>query len=221
MRNSMTMMNLTTEHNASAFIKNSKILLQSILLISVMGLTACGGGGRDGGINAGGTNPAPGGNSGNPTGGGGGTSTPPANLDAQKVCFQNSLYPLLTVKNAAATAGVNSCAECHGDTPRLGAPKFASSDMNEAFSNLYNVRLDFINPSQSALVRKVNGNHYPTRIAADTASAVTLLTTQIQKWADDCNNQGVQPAAGGIFSSVTTFSQAQSAAGGVVARYND
>jgi mono/diheme cytochrome c family protein len=216
------MMNLTTENNAAAFVKNTKILLQSIMLITVMGLTACGGGGRDGGINSTGGSAAPGGGSGNnPTGGGTGTSTPPANLEAQKVCFQNSLYPLLTVKNATAITGVNSCSDCHGDTPRLGAPKFASSDMDEAFSNLYNVRLDFINPSQSALVRKVNGNHYPTQIAADTAAAVVLLTAQVQKWADDCNNQGVQPAGGGIFSGVTTFSQAQSAAGGIVARYND
>jgi len=224
MRNSMTMMNITTENNASAFIKSSKILLQSLLLITVLGLTACGGGGRDGGINTSGgsTGTTPGGGTGGTGGTGGGpTSTPPASLEAQKVCFQNSLYPLLTVKNATAITGVNSCADCHGDTPRLGAPKFASSDMDEAFSNLYNVRLDFINPSQSALIRKVNGNHYPTQIAADTASAVALLTAQVQKWADDCNNQGVQPAGGGIFSSVTTFSQAQSSAGGIVARYND
>jgi len=222
MRNSMTMMNLTTEKNASAFTKGAKTLLQSLLLITVIGLTACGGG-RDGGnnfdgnggINTGGGNP--------PTGGGTGTITPPANIEAQKVCFANSLYPLLTTSSPTATAGTNACAECHSGNPLvLGAPLFASADMDEAFGNLYNVRLDFINPAQSALIRKVNSNHYPTRLAADTAAAVTLLTTQVQKWADDCNNQGVQPTGTGIFSQVTTFSQANSlAGGGPIARYND
>ncbi len=217
----MTMMNLTTENKASAFSNMTKKLLQSLLLISVIGLTACGGGGRDGGPTYGGNGGVVTGGSA-PTGGGTGTVTPPANLDAQKACFQNSLYPLITTPSATATAGTNACADCHSGNPLvLGAPLFASADMDVAFGNLYNVRLDFINPSQSALVRRVNGNHYPTRLAANTADAVTLLTTQIQKWADDCNNQGVQPAGGGIFSSVTTFSQAQAlAGGGPIARYN-
>ncbi len=224
MRNSMTMMNLTTENNALAFTNITKKLLQSLLLITVIGLTACGGGGRDGGPSYGG-NGGNGAGSGstNPGGGGSGTVTPPANLDAQKACFQNSLYPLITTPSATALAGTNACADCHSGTPLvLGAPLFASPDMDVAFSNLYNVRIDFINPAQSALIRKVNGNHYPTRLAGDTAGAVALLTAQVQKWADDCNNQGVQPAGGGIFSTVTTFSQAQSSAGGgPVARFND
>jgi len=224
MRNSMNKMNLTIENNASALTSKTKLLLSSLLLATVIGLTACGGGGRDGagnfdgngGINTGGGN--------TPTGGGTGTVTPPANLDAQKVCFQNSLYPLLTTASPTATTGTQSCAECHSGNPVvLGAPLFASADMDEAFTNLYNVRLDFINPAQSALIRKVSGsNHYPSRLAADTAGAVTLLTAQVQAWADACNNQGVQPTGTGIFSSVTTFSQAQSlSGGGPIARYND
>jgi len=220
MRNSMNKKNLTTENNTSSFVDKTNKLLKSLLLITVIGLTACGGGGRDGGSNLGGNGGVDTGGGG-PGGGGSGTDSPPANLEAQKVCFQNSLYPVLTVKSATAPGGTNSCADCHGDTPLQGAPKFASSDMEEAFAQLYNVRLDFINPAQSALVRKVAANHFPTRLAATATEAATILTNQIQAWADACNNQGVQPSGTGIFSSVTTFSQAQSlAGGGPVARYN-